>query len=63
MPESLRVITVNLFFKVAKYKEVFLTVTAEANKIDGALAERFNERPSEYTPTTENMPAMQSGKK
>lgn len=45
--------------QVAKYKEVFLTVTAEANKIDGALAARFDERPSEYTPNTSpsnNMP-------
>ncbi|KAL0841388.1 hypothetical protein ABMA28_015083 [Loxostege sticticalis] len=42
--------------QVAKYKEVYLTVTAEANKIDSALAERFSERPNEYTPSTENLP-------
>ncbi|CAK1547296.1 unnamed protein product [Leptosia nina] len=42
--------------QIAKYKEVYLTVTAEANKIDGALAERFSERPIEYTPTVETMP-------
>ncbi|XP_031765150.2 DNA topoisomerase 3-alpha [Galleria mellonella] len=38
--------------QIAKYKEVYLTVAAEANKIDSALAERFNERPNEYTPTS-----------
>ncbi|XP_026324696.1 DNA topoisomerase 3-alpha isoform X2 [Hyposmocoma kahamanoa] len=43
--------------QVAKYKEVYLTVTAEANKIDLALGERFSERPNEYIPTTENLPA------
>lgn len=42
--------------QVAKYKEVYITITAEANKIDSALAERFSERPVEYTPTTEIMP-------
>ncbi|XP_045772031.1 DNA topoisomerase 3-alpha isoform X1 [Maniola jurtina] len=44
--------------QVAKYKEVYITVTAEANKIDSALAERFNERAIEYTPTVESLPAM-----
>ncbi|XP_028178062.1 DNA topoisomerase 3-alpha [Ostrinia furnacalis] len=44
--------------QVAKYKEVYLTVTAEANKIDSALAERFSERPNEYTPSTENLPVQ-----
>ncbi|KAJ0177307.1 hypothetical protein K1T71_007316 [Dendrolimus kikuchii] len=43
--------------QVAKYKEVYITVTAEANKIDSALGERFSERPNDYTPTTELMPA------
>ncbi|XP_038212166.1 DNA topoisomerase 3-alpha [Zerene cesonia] len=43
--------------QIAKYKEVYLTVSAEANKIDGALAERFSERPAEYTPTVETMPS------
>lgn len=38
-------------------------MTAEANKIDNALAERFSERPNEYTPTTELMPVnMPSGR-
>lgn len=32
---------------------MYLTVTAEANKIDNALAERFSERPSEYTPASD----------
>ncbi|XP_049869431.1 DNA topoisomerase 3-alpha [Pectinophora gossypiella] len=49
--------------QIAKYKEVYLTVTAEANKIDAALAERFSERPNEYTPSVENMPDMPSALK
>ncbi|CAF4845799.1 unnamed protein product [Pieris macdunnoughi] len=47
--------------QVAKYREVYLTVTAEANKIDGALAERFSERPLDYTPSesgSNNMPSV-----
>ncbi|CAK1596337.1 unnamed protein product [Parnassius mnemosyne] len=42
--------------QIAKYKEAYITVTAEANKIDNALAERFSERPNEYVPTTETLP-------
>ncbi|XP_063361845.1 DNA topoisomerase 3-alpha [Cydia amplana] len=34
--------------QIAKYKEVYLTVTGEADKIDSALAERFSERPAPY---------------
>ncbi|KAJ2945974.1 hypothetical protein O0L34_g4893 [Tuta absoluta] len=39
--------------QIAIYREVYLTVTAEANKIDNALAERFSERPNEYTPSVD----------
>ncbi|XP_050684412.1 DNA topoisomerase 3-alpha isoform X2 [Leptidea sinapis] len=46
--------------QIARYKEVYQTVTAEANKIDGALAERFSERPLQYTPSVENMPSFPS---
>lgn len=47
---------------MAKYREAYLTVTAEASKIDGALAERLSERPSEYTPSNDIAPAqMASG--
>ncbi|CAH2980191.1 unnamed protein product [Chilo suppressalis] len=42
--------------QVAKYKDVYITVTAEANKIDNALAERFSERPNEYNPSSEILP-------
>ncbi|XP_045535738.1 DNA topoisomerase 3-alpha [Papilio machaon] len=42
--------------QIARYKEAYIMVTAEANKIDNALAERFNERPNEYVPTTETLP-------
>ncbi|KAL4716258.1 hypothetical protein ACJJTC_004752 [Scirpophaga incertulas] len=45
--------------QVAKYKEVYITIAAEANKIDSALAERFSERPIEYHPSTNNMPIDQ----
>lgn len=40
---------------------MYITVAAEANKIDSALAERFRERPNEYTPTAHDMPDMPSG--
>ncbi|XP_013142940.1 PREDICTED: DNA topoisomerase 3-alpha [Papilio polytes] len=42
--------------QIARYKEAYIMVTAEADKIDNALAERFNERPNEYVPTTETLP-------
>ncbi|XP_068631634.1 DNA topoisomerase 3-alpha [Battus philenor] len=42
--------------QIAKYKEAYITVTAEANKIDNALAERFSERPNEYVPGAETLP-------
>ncbi|XP_041978680.1 DNA topoisomerase 3-alpha [Aricia agestis] len=44
--------------QIAIYKEVYIKVTAEAQKIDAALAERLSERPAEYTPSVENMPSM-----
>ncbi|XP_059047118.1 DNA topoisomerase 3-alpha isoform X1 [Achroia grisella] len=47
--------------QIANYKEVYITVAAEANKIDNALAERFNERPNDYTPISTHsapMPAV-----
>ncbi|XP_023945939.1 DNA topoisomerase 3-alpha [Bicyclus anynana] len=44
--------------QIAIYKEVYVTVTAEANKIDSALAGRFNERAAEYTPSVESLPHM-----
>ncbi|XP_045448692.1 DNA topoisomerase 3-alpha [Melitaea cinxia] len=36
--------------QIAKYKEVYLKVTAEANKLDEALTERLREPPMQYTP-------------
>ncbi|KAM3961071.1 LOW QUALITY PROTEIN: topoisomerase 3-alpha [Aphomia sociella] len=47
--------------QVAKYKEVYRIVTAKANELDNALAERFDEQPSQYTSPTINtnvMPAV-----
>ncbi|XP_050346470.1 DNA topoisomerase 3-alpha [Nymphalis io] len=44
--------------QIAKYKEVYLTVTAEANKIDQALAGRLSERAMEYTPTVETFVSL-----
>ncbi|GBP35686.1 DNA topoisomerase 3-alpha [Eumeta japonica] len=35
--------------QIAKYKEVYITVTAEALKIDNALAERLSEQPNQIT--------------
>ncbi|XP_073945480.1 DNA topoisomerase 3-alpha-like isoform X2 [Choristoneura fumiferana] len=42
--------------QIAKYKEVYVTVAEEANKIDAALAERFCERPAQYNPGTDALP-------
>ncbi|XP_030024894.2 DNA topoisomerase 3-alpha [Manduca sexta] len=41
--------------QIAKYKEVYLTVTAEARKIDAALGERFREQPLQPPPSSENI--------
>ncbi|XP_072931874.1 DNA topoisomerase 3-alpha [Epargyreus clarus] len=42
--------------QIAIYKEAFITVMEQANKIDNALGVLFNEQPSAYIPTTEALP-------